>query len=640
MRLGLPLPIDWSTPSVDELFDQLQGERAEAELAHERAVKWSGLERERQQLNDQSDELAIRRDELQRDLGIDFAYDAEGLRELVDAIKNWRSAMDDCIAAEAEVEMSDRQIVTLLRDLNRDLQRYGEAQVETAIAATGAIEHLDERIARAREALRTQQLCRQQIDHQHAPDRDRAAAEIRAVFAQLDLQDGADLALERLCARVPDFKRAHETVREERIRLSEARDRLEADPALVEADRFTIETELSDARLRADRREELQDQISSIEADVRRAKSETRLESALDDQVQALDDLRSAWRKDQENVAGWLLGDFVHRRTRDIDRPQVFLVARDYFSQFTSGEFRLEIDHLKEDEFVAVHTQTEEIRTMEQLSSGTRVQLLLAVRLAFIETLEDGLRLPLVLDETLGNSDDFRANAIIDATIEISRKGRQILYFTAQPDEIAKWADRLGELADPLPSLIIDLDKARTGDRAASSIQFAPDRQLFEPIVLPEGTDHTAARTLLNVPPIDPWAETLGGIDLWYFIFDVPTLVRLRNLRVFSFGQYRQQGRRLADRIEQFDDVDRRVQQLARVVEGALRCLAARARAADDRRGTIEFKLSYTIDPRSGAGTGGGVFLGWNKAFSTRYGAANAKGFEPEQARRARRVSA
>ena len=61
-----------------------------------------------------------------------------------------------------------------------------------------------------------------------------------------------------------------------------------------------------------------------------------------------------------------------------------------------------------------------------------------AVRVAFLEQ-DESARLPLLLDETLGTSDDGRAGAIIDSVIEIAREGRQVFYFTAQHDEVGKW---------------------------------------------------------------------------------------------------------------------------------------------------------------------------------------------------------
>ena len=60
---------------------------------------------------------------------------------------------------------------------------------------------------------------------------------------------------------------------------------------------------------------------------------------------------------------------------------------------------------------LALDNEEQRERTLDELSSGTRLQLLLAVRVAFVEQQERGPMLPLILDETLGNSDEHRARA-------------------------------------------------------------------------------------------------------------------------------------------------------------------------------------------------------------------------------------
>src|SRR5690606_25685238 len=90
---------------------------------------------------------------------------------------------------------------------------------------------------------------------------------------------------------------------------------------------------------------------------------------------------------------------------------------------------------------------------------GTRVQLLLAVRVAFVETQEQGARLPLVFDEVLANSDDDRAQAAIEAVMALARAGRQVFYLTAQWDEVSRWQRALDGAG--LDHRFIDLAEVR-----------------------------------------------------------------------------------------------------------------------------------------------------------------------------------
>lgn len=68
---------------------------------------------------------------------------------------------------------------------------------------------------------------------------------------------------------------------------------------------------------------------------------------------------------------------------------------------------------------------------VEHLSGGTREQLFLAIRFALIEHFtEQGIELPVVLDDVLVNFDEDRTRAAIDELLERVGQSQQILYFT------------------------------------------------------------------------------------------------------------------------------------------------------------------------------------------------------------------
>src|SRR5690606_11810433 len=143
------------------------------------------------------------------------------------------------------------------------------------------------------------------------------------------------------------------------------------------------------------------------------------------------------------SVVGDLLLGTVQQETRDAALPIVFHRARELFAIITRGKYELQFEAGPPPEFTSLDTSTGMTLSLDQLSSGTRVQLLMAIRLAFVENVEVGPRLPVILDETLGNSDEFRAGAIIDAATDICKHGRQVFYFTAQGEEVARWQHRI-----------------------------------------------------------------------------------------------------------------------------------------------------------------------------------------------------
>jgi hypothetical protein len=216
----------------------------------------------------------------------------------------------------------------------------------------------------------------------------------------------------------------------------------------------------------------------------------------------------------------------------------VFRAADAYFIRFTSGAYSLTMGEGDDTDLFAVDTATGGVLTLDQLSSGTRVQLLLAVRLAFIDVTERGARLPVILDEALGNTDDTRATAIIDAAIEIAREGRQVLYFTAQHDEIGKWLARLNAHNHAPVSSVIDLEAIRASAQTQSSTTFEWDESIFALDSIDPLATYDDLRGLLSVPPIDLWAETTDGHHVWYFITHPEALVKLHDRGIRLWGQY------------------------------------------------------------------------------------------------------
>ena len=131
-----------------------------------------------------------------------------------------------------------------------------------------------------------------------------------------------------------------------------------------------------------------------------------------------------------------LLIDRLERRGAEEDLKPQLKRASELFQQFT--QYRYELRFIK-DTFMA--KEGSQVLDLAQLSEGTRLQLLMAVRLAYVEYQEgpEGIQLPLFLDEVLANCDDRRAAAIIEAIKVMAATGRQIFYFTAQQDEVEKW---------------------------------------------------------------------------------------------------------------------------------------------------------------------------------------------------------
>ena len=160
--------------------------------------------------------------------------------------------------------------------------------------------------------------------------------------------------------------------------------------------------------------------------------------------------------------AGAFVLDQVESEHVRTSRPVVLRRAEDWFTRFTRHEFELAMGAAGDGTFRARETATGEWRALAELSSGTRMQLLLAVRVAFAIEAEKGRApLPLFLDEALTTADPERFRAVADSLQRLSEEGgRQIFYLTAQPEEGRYWTE-----AGPT---VIDLAESRRAGRAVT----------------------------------------------------------------------------------------------------------------------------------------------------------------------------
>ncbi len=128
-------------------------------------------------------------------------------------------------------------------------------------------------------------------------------------------------------------------------------------------------------------------------------------------------------------AAGILQQEIEHYREAHQD-PVLQLASR-YFHDLTQGSFaglRTDVDDRAEPVLVGVRQENVRL-TVEKMSSGTRDQLFLALRLATLEwRLEKTESMPFIVDDILINFDDARSRATLEVLAELSRKTQVILF--------------------------------------------------------------------------------------------------------------------------------------------------------------------------------------------------------------------
>lgn len=116
---------------------------------------------------------------------------------------------------------------------------------------------------------------------------------------------------------------------------------------------------------------------------------------------------------------------------REEHQDPVLRIASGYFNDLTMGSFTgLRTDVDDKGGPILVGLRPDNLRlTVEKMSSGTRDQLFLALRLATLEwRLEKNEPMPFIVDDILINFDDNRSKATLKVLADLSRKNQVILF--------------------------------------------------------------------------------------------------------------------------------------------------------------------------------------------------------------------
>lgn len=113
-------------------------------------------------------------------------------------------------------------------------------------------------------------------------------------------------------------------------------------------------------------------------------------------------------------------------------QPVIIQSSGRYFKKITGGRYE-KIHVALEKRDITVFDSREASKTIDQLSRGTREQLLVSLRLGFIEEYETNAEpLPVVVDDILVNFDPKRAQKTAEIFQEFA-KNRQVIIFTCHP---------------------------------------------------------------------------------------------------------------------------------------------------------------------------------------------------------------
>ncbi|MEF8844671.1 MAG: hypothetical protein V5A59_04290 [Bacteroidales bacterium] len=546
---GLPLPESWSIDKVNETINYL--------ISELHTVKWR--EMIRRKIDNRSSEQEATNKQLEE---IKETYDQwveklqaaphlpekdprnySGLYTFVVNLNRWQQAHAELKALKSQLENLSQNHDQILKQINARFREHFVKESKDTTEARALYNELkkeeDRRRENTREIKRQEETVKEKEQQIYNDKR-----KLREIYEKLQLDYGDKEWVRQLVEQLDKYREAHKNFQFSKQKLSEKNDRIREHSLYQQYQQELLTLTPDQAREKADHYEEkakklerINEEITTIETNISNAKQGNALEDALRKKQNALENLESLYESNVASVTGKLLVDRLKQETKEQNRPAVFIRAKELFNRITSGRYELMLDEQDEAAFRAMDTVLREGQDLSELSTGTQIQLLLSVRLAYIESQETSVRLPILADELLANSDDARARAIIDALVEISREGRQIFYFTAQGDEVAKWKSYLASVND-IDYKTIPL----TGKQNESvNLQAQPDFASFKleqfHVPSPEGKDHDEYGKALEVPAFNLLTDETAQIHLWYLLEDKQLLYNCLKNGLEYWGQ-------------------------------------------------------------------------------------------------------
>ena len=473
-NLGHEAPSHWDVHSVESALRSLEQDAAklEASLQRERdcGVERKSLENELIGLAERRGALEAQRQELLAALGLEAPQPDAELVDMARALDELRLARGEYEAASGSVRRLEKSHGAHLEQLADALENYGEPRPDSTAAARARLNHLADRNLQLEKALTAEQTAGRQLEQTSADQNEKRAA-ISKLFAQANLSDGDLHGLRTLLDDLPRY-RALETQRNDLDSKNDL-DRGELAKAgevgLSEIDvpfLKELESKFEHARLQAGG---LRREISDINAELNQARRGSDMQDLLAAREEARAGLRDLRDKALFAAAGKFLIEDIEQEYEQTRLPRVFERARNHFSDFTRHSYELRLQKGNENpRLMAVDLGNRQIRELDELSDGTRAQLLLAARVAFAEEVEQGEVLPLFLDEALDQSDPRRFEAIARSLGCLARnQGRQIFYLTSDPLDVDRIRTAL-EGEDCEIAAAIDLGRIRTGAASVS----------------------------------------------------------------------------------------------------------------------------------------------------------------------------
>jgi len=535
-RLPLDAPAAWDADAVGSHLNTLERSLAQARQAEQCTTQRKDCRQQLAELSQKAERIAARRNELLATLGIATDTSTLALVVLAENIQAYRQAKatrDKCLGETTDLRESRDNV---LHAVNAFLTEFGAEPCQAHNIADARGTAIEKRAKLHRDAIAL--LADAERNAEDAKKRISILQDRRtALFTAAGLADDDDDAMRERLRLLQDYNAAKKQLGDLEATARGLTAKLQDAPELLEMTAGEIDGDTARLTTVAQSYEGLVEKIADIRLRVDNARNGTCLELALNEVEWATVRLAQCREAAELAAAGSFLLDSVEREHKVESQPEVYRQAARLFTMFTRGRYELRLGDLSntgESAFRALDTSNQRGLALAELSRGTYMQLLLAVRLAFAVAAERGTQLPFVLDEVLSSTDPMRFRAIVECLLALVKDGRQVFYFTCQPGDAAAWqevADQMGAVG----ARRIDLADVQRQERAASSL-LSESSARQKPIPEPEDMSLGEYAKLLGIPHLDPMAGA-GAAHLAHLVDDADQLHRLLAAGIETFGQ-------------------------------------------------------------------------------------------------------
>lgn len=529
-RTGLNQPTKWEEEAVSKRLEELHQDLLEIrnqQQIHQRLEELDNslekIQPDFQDLENERQKWLAKLSDIP-ELNVENIERYSSLYWFLKDLQEWQKQNKELEANRLSLKKEKEIYAETLNQINSLLS---EAQVDTASDVASAKAILKN--MRENQSVRTTllnniaHLKERKLDFESLKTKDKK--ELHAIYDRLNLDFDEKDALRRLLERKEEYQEFEKNFEQAKRSLIEKERQFQEHSSYDKIKEELPTLQLEEAKERKEEFTKLAEEVGELDREITRIKTlvgEERtgreLEIALAERESSLDDLEEHYQKTRASITGNLILNGLRKQSQENSDLEVLKRARELFNKITHGHFELILDDSDGGSFRARNTVLNQGLELDQLSSGTRIQLLIAVRLAFIESQETGVKLPIIADEVLANSDDLRAKQIIEALVEISKEGRQVFYFTAQTDEVKKWQDYLLQHPE------IDSNTIFLDGQAAMQMDYSLKEQTEAPMLItakvlsPENLTREEYHEQLNPPAYNLLSDEPEKLHLSYLI--------------------------------------------------------------------------------------------------------------------------